>query len=308
MKVLGRLKYLLGAFALMLTTFFAGAAPVQAEEIPKQRLQLSPAKFDLDELKPGETKEVTLKVQNTGSEKFSYEISVTPYSVVGEEYQQDFNAETNYTDIVDWISLSEAEGEVEPDKQNLVTITVKVPQDVPAGGQYAAVMVRMKEDIKATGEGAAITAYKQAGSIIFASVDGETRKTGSIVETKIPSFLFTPPITATSIVENTGNVHARATYIMQVYPFFGGEEVYTNEEQPTTVTILPETRRLNTLTWDGAPQLGIFKVKQTVKFLDKTEVTEKVVFLCPIWFLLIILAIVFLLIFLIVSRIFKKGE
>ena len=308
MKVLGHLKYLLGAFALVLTTFFAGFTPVYAEEIPKRRLQLSPAKFDLDELKPGETKEITLKVQNTGSEKFGYEVSVTPYSVVGEEYQQDFSAETNYTDIVDWISLSETEGEVEPDQQNLITIKVEVPQDVPAGGQYAAIMVRMKENTQASGEGAAITAYKQAGSIIFASVDGETRKTGSIVESKIPSFLFTPPITATSVVENTGNIHSNATYILQVYPLFGSEEVYTNEESPLRIPILPETRRLNTISWDGAPQLGIFKVKQTVKFLDKTEVTEKVVFLCPIWFLLIILAIIFLLIFLIVSRIFKKGE
>lgn len=126
--------------------------------------------------------------------------------------------------------------------------------------------------------------------------------TGSIVDAKVPSFMFTPPIRTTSVVENTGNVHADATYIMQVYPLFGDEEVYSNEEHPEVRTILPDTRRLNTLTWDGAPQLGIFRVKQTVKFLDDVKELEKLVFICPIWFLLIVLVLIFLAVFWIVSR------
>ena len=98
------------------------------------------------------------------------------------------------------------------------------------------------------------------------------------------------------------------TYTLQVYPLFGNEEVYTNEENPEKRTILPETRRLNTMSWDGAPQLGIFRVKQTVKFLDDTKVTEKLVFICPLWFLFVVLAIIFLAIFWIVSRVRGRGK
>ncbi len=312
MKVLGRCKYVLGTVALVLAAVFCGTfhQAAAAEEIPKQRIQLAPAKMDLKDLKPGETRETTLRVQNTGSEKLEYEVSVTPYSVVGEDYEQDFNSETNYTDIVKWITLSKSSGEVEPDKQDEVTVTVKVPQDVPAGGQYATIMVRMREDTseKEDDGSSSITAYKQVGSILFANVDGKTRKEGSIQENKVPSFVFAPPISATSIVENKGNVHENATYILQVYPLFGGEEVYSNEEKPTVIPILPETRRLNTLTWEGAPKLGIFKVKQTVKFLDQTSVTEKVLFICPIWFLLIVLAVIFLVIFWIITRVRGGGK
>lgn len=312
MKVLGHFKCMLLAMSLALPCVASSwlTSQAYAEEIPKERIQVSPATVSIDDMKPGDTKEFKFKVQNTGSEPFRYEIFTTPYSVINENYEQDFSSDTNYTDIAKWITFSQDGGEIQPDKQDEITATIKVPQDVPAGGQYASVMIHTLGNPTSSdgGDKSAVSITNQIGLIVYSNIAGETRKAGSIVESKIPSFLFAPPITATSVVENTGNVHAKATYILQVYPFFGSEEVYTNEEQPTTITILPETRRLNTITWDGAPQLGIFKVKQTVKFLDKTEVTEKVVFLCPIWFLLIILAIIFLVIFLIVSRIFKKGE
>lgn len=306
MKVLGNFKTMLtaGMLALAMVAIGTVSQVSAAEDVPKQRIQLSPARFDVADLKPGETKEITLKVQNTGSEVLRYEISATPYSVKGEDYQQDFSTETNYTNLAKWISFSQDTGEVQPDKQDEVTIIIKVPNDVPAGGQYATVMVRMlNEGSEKVEEGASITAYNQVGSIIFADVAGETRKEGSIIDNKVPSFMFAPPISATSIVENTGNIHVNATYILQVYPLFGGEEIYTNEEKPMVVPILPETRRLNTITWEGAPHLGIFKIKQTVKFLDQTSVTEKVLFICPIWFLLIVLVLIFLIIFWIVSRV-----
>lgn len=305
MKVLGRCKIMLGAVAFVLAAALLGGVPqASAEEVPKERLQISPARLDVEDLKPGETTEAKFKVQNTGSEAFRYEVSVAPYSVVDDEYSQDFNKETAYTDIAKWITFSQTSGEIEPDQQDEITASIKVPKDVPAGGQYAAIMVRIVNDGSSSSEdGAAISAIKQIGLVVYSNVAGNTRKEGSVIENKVPSFMFAPPISATSIVENTGNVHAEATYILQVYPFFGGEEIYTNEENPETRTILPETRRLNTMTWEGAPHLGIFKIKQTVKFLGQTSVTEKVLFICPIWFLLIILVIIFLVIFWIITRV-----
>lgn len=270
------------------------------EKTPEYRIQVSPARMELD-LKPGEKTTKTFRVQNTGTKEFDFELDTGPYSVVGEDYQQDLNTVTNYNDIKDWVTFSPEQGTVDAGGSVEVTATVNVPRDVPAGGQYAVIIAKMIEpqDDEASG----IIAEKQVGLLIYAkNIDGNTRETGSVIEAKVPSFMFTPPIRATSVVENTGNVHAEATYILQVYPLFGNEEVYTNEENPEKRTILPETRRLNTLTWDGAPQLGIFKVKQTVKFLDDVKEIEKVVFICPIWFLLIILVLIFLAVFWIVSR------
>ncbi len=144
------------------------------------------------------------------------------------------------------------------------------------------------------------------GYLIYGNVDGEITKTGKVLENKVPSFLFNPPIMGTSVVENTGNVYTVAKYTLQVFPLFSDEEVYTNEEEPEDNVIFPETKRYNEVTWEGAPHLGIFKVRQTVKIFDDESVTEKIVFLCPLWFLFITLLLIFLTIFWIVSRVFRR--
>ncbi len=300
MKSLKSLARMLAALVVITLGLFVGGDMVAAEEeTPDYRIQLSPAKIEL-ELEPGKTVSKTFRVQNTGAKDFDFELGTGPYGVEGEDYEQNLSKVTSYNYIKDWIKFSEDKGTVKAGESKEITATVAVPQDVPSGGQYAVILAKMIEPHDDSVSG--IVAEKQVGLLVYSkNIDGNTRETGSIVEAKVPSFMFTPPIRATSVVENTGNVHADATYIMQVYPLFGGEEVYTNEESPEVRTILPETRRLNTLTWDGAPQLGIFRVKQTVKFLDDVKEIEKLVFICPIWFLLIILVIIFLAVFWIVS-------
>ena len=158
-------------------------------------------------------------------------------------------------------------------------------------------MVR-DDELESTG----VAVNHRVALLVFSEVEGNTRREGQVLETKIPTILFNPPITATSLVENTGNVHATAYYTLQVFPLFSDEEVYTNEENPATLTIPPETQRFNSISWDGAPQLGIFRVRETVTILDDTQTIEKIVFLCPIWFLFLILLILFFVIFWLVSR------
>ena len=279
------------------------ASPVFADERPDYRLQVSPSKLDL-ELAPGKVEEKTFQVQNTGNKTFKFKIEVTPYTVKDEAYDPDYNEESAYTDLAKWVSFSQTEGELESNGSQKIIVTIDVPKDVPAGGQYAAIMVSMEESDSAdNNNGAMIGTTQRIGLIMYSTVEGNTRKEGKVIENKVPSFRFQPPIVATSTVENTGNVHATATYTLQVFPFFGGEEVYSNEDNPETRTILPETKRYNEVAWEGAPALGIFKVKQTVNFLGKDDVTEKVVFLCPIWFLFIILLLIFVVVFWIVSRV-----
>lgn len=301
----------IGAFGLGLVAFVASITAlysgvnVYADEIPEYRLQISPATLDLD-LKPGEKYTTTFKVQNTGQKDFDFEVSASPYSVTNENYDMDFLTETQYTDIADWVSFSMTEGELKPGDSKEITATINVPKDVPAGGQYGIILARIMDDRSDSGTGVAIT--KQVGIVLYSNVEGKTRVEGKIEENKVPSFMFNPPITATSVIENTGNTHIEAEYVLQVFPFFGGEEIFTNEENPVKRKILPETRRYNEMSWDGAPKLGLFKVKQTIKAFGETSVTEKVVFICPIWFLFIIVLILFCVVFWIVSRIRGRNK
>lgn len=296
---------ILAAFTLALVSF----SPAVAADIPDYRIQMSPAREDIGDLKPGETYTGTFKIQNTGAKKFDYEVSIEPYFVVDEYYTSTYEGVETYNDIVDWVKFSKTEGTLESNGEDEIAYTVKVPADVPAGGQYAAIVAEITgSEGEATSGGAGLVARGQIGLQLFSNVEGQTRKTAKIEDNKIPSILFNPPVSATSVVENTGNTHTLASYVLQVYPLFGSEEVYTNEENPATLVVLPETRRFNTITWPNAPHLGIFRVKQTVSIFDETSTTEKIVFLCPIWFLFIVLLIIFCAIFWIFTRIRSRNK
>ncbi len=308
MKIFHKIKYLLVAIFAFATVALFGTGAVYADEVPEYRIQMSPARDDIGELKPGESYSGVFHVQNTGKQAFDFTTGVSPYYVVDEYYNPDYGSNNQYTDIANWIKLSTTEGHVEPNDEAEVAYTITVPADVPAGGQYAMLYAEISPKNDSATEGSGIAVSRRVGMLLYSNVEGKTRKTGSVIENKVPSFLFNPPVSATSIVENTGNTHATAKYVLQVYPLFGDEEIYTNEEEPTTVTVLPETRRFNEITWPNAPHLGIFRVKQTVTIFGETSTTEKTVFLCPIWFLFIVIAIIFCAIFWIVTRIRARRQ
>lgn len=265
------------------------------------RLAITPTQKGFGTIEPGETYSDKFKVKNTGQEPFDFEITFAPYSVEGEEYSANYDRETKYTDIVKWLTVDVDKGTVNPGGEAEITYSFTVPEDAHGGAQLGTIMIAMGDNADDSKGG--LKAIRRLGYIVYGNVDGEIIQTGKVLENKIPGFIFTSPITATSLVENTGNIYTAATYKLQVFPLFGDEEVYTNEEEPEKNIIFPETKRFYTASWEGAPQLGIFRVRQTVKIFDDESVVEKLVFICPIWFLFIVLLIIFVAIFWIVSRI-----
>lgn len=265
-------------------------------------MRVSPAKAELGELTPGKTYTGTFTVENSGTNKIGFQATPSSYTVSDELYTSDFESTNDYTYITDWVTVSPASGDLEPDEKAEVTYTIKVPEDAPSGGQYAAILIKMIEPEQAANS-TAVAAIKQIGFVLYSSVSGETHKSTKVIENTVPTIRFNPPITASAVVENTGNVHISSSHTLQVYNLFGGEEVYSNVDHPTETVILPETSRLVTQTWDSAPHLGIFRVKQTVSTIDQESITEKLVLLCPIWFLFILLLLLFCLIFWVATRI-----
>ncbi len=277
---------------------------VEKQDRVEFRMDIYPAQKNLGEIKPGSTHSGSFTIENTGAHDFEYEISFAPYSVEGEDYDPNYEKETQYTDLVKWIKTDTDSGLIEAGQKVEIKYDVQIPSGAHGGAQAAVIMVTMKPD--SYNENTGVQAIRRLGYLIYGNVDGEITKTGKVLENKVPSFLFNPPIMGTSVVENTGNVYTVAKYTLQVFPLFSDEEVYTNEEEPEDNVIFPETKRYNEVTWEGAPHLGIFKVRQTVKIFDDESVTEKIVFLCPLWFLFIVLLLIFLTIFWIVSRVFKR--
>lgn len=286
---------------------------VAEDERPDYRLQISPTQDNAGKVEPGETHTGSFKVQNTGNKAYRYTVSIAPFSFKNEQYEQDFDSTSKYTVLTDWVTFANEGGLVEPNEQSEVKYTVKVPKDAPGGLQSAAIMVTMVNDDEMKQSG--VQTVSRAAFPLYMNIGGDTEERGTIIENKIPSLIFNPPLITSSVVENAGNIYTTATYEVKVYNVFGGKEVYTNikednngDMKPDTRVIFPETERYNEVEWTNAPKLGLFRVKQTVKIFDKVSEKEKLVFICPIWLILIFVAIIALIVYKLVSGVMKRRE
>ena len=294
-------KRLLTIFAVVLSVFlgFSLKASVYAEGNAPS-LTVSPVSEKII-LIPGETYNGVVSVGNRyqADSNLKFKASVGSFGYVKNENDKDdygtpdITVRSNYNQMVDWIELGIEEGEVAPNGTVKIPYTINVPEDVPAGGQYATIVVQ-----DATGSsdanlgGVAIQNQYQFASIIYAEVAGETRETGEIIENGAPSFIFDgSQFEATSMVKNTGNVHTDAEYTLQVWPLFSGEEICTNEENPDTSLIMPESQRYHAQKCN-LPGIGIFNIKQTVKIFDKVSTIEKMVIVCPVWLLFLVIFVI----------------
>lgn len=309
-------KVLTGLAVVFIGLFFSTINVSAMGEDGSVVMTISPPEQDIV-LVPGEVYEGTLRVSNSvnASKDLKYSVTIGSYGLDRDENGKasydstNISAVTEYNQIMEWIKLGKEHGSVAPNTTDTIPFTITVPEDAPAGGQYATIIVQddTERDSEAD-KSIVIEDVVRFAAIILADVAGETRNEGAILENNIPAFMLNNKLAATSTVQNSGNVHTKASYVLQVWPLIGDEEICTNEENPTKHTVMPGTERMNTEEWcDTLPMMGIFRVKQTVKIFGETSVAEKVVVVCPLWLLFIIVfAIVALVIWIVMKSRARK--
>ena len=303
-------------FVLALGVFMAGllglsrVEDVQADQL---HMKVTPVSFEYD-LDPGSKQSGSFTVMNEGSSSVYYQAEAKPYFIADKEgggIDVSYDKESTHTQIANWVKFDVPSGEIAPNSSIEVNFTIEVPEDAPGGGQYTALMVSNSET-KPDSNGISISEVANIGPVVYAKVSGNTIAKGEILSNEIEGFRFEPPISASATVRNDGNVHADVTYTMHVYPLFGGESIYNNEDRPARTTVLPGTTRFYTVSWtadQGAPSVGIYKVQSEVKMFDQVSNIEKIVIICPMWVLIIITIFILALIFWIISRVkARKAE
>lgn len=300
MKVIKLIKKVFFGFFLATALLVIADKPVFAENVSSS-FQLSPMNQRIT-LVPGERYYGTFKVTNPATNQyyFSYNTEITPFSV-DEDYNPQFATDSTSNNgdrdqILDWITIINPKGLIAPNATAIVQFYIDTPNDAPAGGQYASIIVGSKPTNE-SGEGINIKAEYSMAHLLYADVAGETVRGGEINDIRVPSFLFSGNITGTSSIKNTGNVHSDATYILQIFPPLSKEEIYTNEENPDSAIIFPDTTRTTTISWPNTPKIGIFHVIYTVSFEGVDSQVDKYVIICPIWLLIVIIALIFLILF-----------
>ena len=260
------------------------------------------------ELKAGESYTGTIKVANPAgaTREFSYVAEVSPYGVVGEDYTADLKTKSNRSMIADWITLEDANGTLEPNGTANIKYTITVPEDAPAGAQYAAIVVSQSKDEAKKG-GMNVDNIVEIASIIYGEVEGETVMDGHILENEVPGFSTTAPITVSAKFDNHGNVYDSAMITIAAKNNITGE-VYLpteNNEGFYEELILPDTTRAVERNVEGLPFLGIVHIEQSINYNGEVSKVEKDVIICPVWFMVLAAVVVAALVALIVRLIIK---
>jgi len=269
---------------------------------------------------PGEPKQASFRVSNpaAATSNLNYELSVEPF-YMDDKGSITYEAEGDMGEITDWIKFDvPTTGSIEPNGIEEITFTINPPKSAPAGGQYFSIMVTQTgsadegdndlDDSNANDRQSTISETYRIAHLVYAEVTGNVVKKGVISDVSLPNFLLSGKITGSASVENTGNVHDDATYTMQVFTLFSSEEVYSNEEDPEKVTILPNRTIFHETSWENTPGIGIFNVVYTVTFGDSTEQLSKMVIICPVWLLFLIIFVIIVLIIWIVLRAKNRGN
>ena len=259
-------------------------------------------------LESGETYTGTITVANPAkaTEDFSYLVTVTPYSVIGSSYEADLTTQNIYTDLAKWITIENPRGTIKPNETAEVKYTVRVPEGIHGGGQYATIMVSSDPDVEAA-EGISVTNLFQLASVIYADVSGEIKREGEVTTNEIPDVVFGGPLTLGATIVNSGNIHQDAIFNIEVTNAWTGEVIasYDSDAEETEATgdddsevatsngefaeiVMPETTRYVTHEIEGLPLVGVVKVNQTVYFNDTPYTAEKELLVCPVWLIFII--------------------
>ncbi len=260
------------------------------------------------ELEAGKSYTGSISVSNPEDAKsdFYYKVTVSPYSVVGEDYAADLTSMQNYSLITDWIKIDNPTGVLKPNDSVDVNFTITVPEDAPSGGQYAALAVSSDGD-SAVQDGAVQNVLSMV-SVIFGSVAGETTESGEILNNSVPAISFNNPPAVSVTVNNTGNVHEPAIVTLKVKDVFSGRVIFPHEDEMGNFqeNVMPGTTRRVTREIKDLNDLGLYEVTQSVYYLGNISTVTKTMLVCPLWFMVLVSATVFAVIGVIVGKIVKN--
>ena len=238
-------------------------------------------------LKPGETYQGKIFVANplASTTDFHYKATLHPYSMTNNNV--DFQTETSWSEIVDWITLENETGVLKPNDMEEITFTITVPENPPAGGQYAMIAVAQDISKEAGSSDSSVKNVYEMASLIYAEIEGETTHACEISENSIPGFVALGTPKTTIKLTNTGNVHETADTLLTVKNVITGENTnYTEKYEGGIQTlVMPSSERTVERDLEGLPQLGIFEVVQEVKCLDVNSYNSTIMVICPVWFI-----------------------
>lgn len=256
---------------------------------PVESITLSPVSTRF-QINAGSVKQDELTIVNDGDTDYDFLVYPRPFSVSGENYSQSYlesdnsdNIQTSTNrDAYKWIQFSQVTWHAKAGETLKIPYTIRVPKDAAPGGHYGVIFAET-QPVPGT-SGTSVTRKKRVGSIIYATVKGSYTTGGQSLGTTISPIQFRTPLSASALIENTGNADFYADTTYRVSDLFGNVK-YEIQKQ---YILLPSTVRKLSFEWADAPWFGLFNVSVQAKFLDKTVNAQSLVLIVPRWLLLVL--------------------
>ena len=195
-------------------------------------------------LKPGEKKQITLKVYNTSKMPVKI-MSLAEDFVIGEDgatpQPVETNDQNNRWSLKNWITIVPNSQTIKAGETGAVGVVIEVPKDALPGGHYAMVLhlpdVR-KNVVGSTSKDTAIS--QRVGTLIYVVVDGPVMEEAFIRDLKIPQFQEFGPVPYSFIIDNNSDVHLKPKLTFNVYNIWG-KRIYS--EAIDSMNIFPKDSR-----------------------------------------------------------------
>ncbi len=232
---------------------------------------------------PGETISDNIMVLNSGDTSFGFTTYAAPYSVADKTYDpnyDDLNAPR--ADAYKWVSFSQGTHDLVAGKNVTIPFTLTVSKDASPGGHYGIIFAETKPTENQTGF---VLEKRRVGMIVYVTVKGESRVSGSVSSVSIPLFQPNAPMTASATVTNAGNVDFPADITYTVSDLLNNEKYKFTDQR----YIMPNSNRAIDLSWNESPWVGIYKAKVAISALGKTTTRETLVIVAPVWLIFLAL-------------------
>lgn len=249
-------------------------------------ITLSPAKAT-PSLKKGEVYNGEFTIYNSGETDLKVKVSAKPYESSNNGYKLSSSSDRSL--VHNWIKFKKQEIEIKAKSNIIVPYTIDTPVDIPDGGQYGLISVETVNDMPTQSSG--VATVLRLNMLVYASTNGENRYEGKIQDINIPFLNIGSDKTFSFKAINTGNTHYDISSDFIISDFFGNQKFSTQKND----IVLPGIDKKIEFSWDRLPIIALTKVQLKANGLDqKIDQTKTVLFISPVFFIILITIIVIL--------------
>ena len=255
---------LVGAVALSL--ILTGAPALAGLRVSGARL--------LADVAPGETITHTMIIsigESDAATDILVDVTGFGQSLDGSPQELDAAEDTSPYSARTFITLDKTSFHLDPGDSQVVTATIKVPEDVGAGGRYALIYIRTQP----VGEGQVGIVSAIDVPILLTISHTELTYTGSINDLSVGDVIAGQPIVISTTLKNTGNHHFKIKGEVTISNS-QGEILETIRTPLSTWSLMPTLLRQLKATFipEGELPLGNCSVKSKVMLEDGTILDE----------------------------------